>query len=187
MGKPRSRYPVKHAHSPLIIYRPELQSAAQRTIFGALTFTIWLVWFYLWMPLITAVLWAVGVRTAYIQVFAGARGVGLESVGVVTLISIVLVCYWSNYNRIRYAESTRRKRAKAVSKAAIGGYFGISNPATMSLLLEQRRLNLYFDESGQLTGVKPMTSDISGPAADRELVPVEAPDLPDALSPAVFE
>ena len=178
---------MKRAQSPLIIYHPERQSGAQRTLFGALTFTIWLLWFYLWLPLITAVLWAVGVRTAYIQVFAGARGVGLESVGVVTLISIVLVCYWANYNRIRYAESTRRRRAETVSKAIIGEKFGVTNPATMALLLIQRRLKLYFDESGQLTGVEPMTNDVSGPAIDQEIVPVETPNIPEALSPALFE
>ena len=187
MGKPRSRYPVKRAQSPLIIYHPERQSGAQRTLFGALTFTIWLLWFYLWMPLITAILWAVGVHTAYIQVFRGARGVGLESVGVVTVVAISVVIYWSNYNRIRYAESTRRKRAEAVSKAAIGEYFGVSNPATMSLLLKQRRLNLYFDASGQLTGVEPMIGDVSGPAADRESMSVGASPIPEALLPATSE
>ncbi|MHB8390497.1 MAG: poly-beta-1,6-N-acetyl-D-glucosamine biosynthesis protein PgaD, partial [Acidobacteriaceae bacterium] len=163
---------MKHAQSPLIIYYPERQSTARRTLFGALTFTIWLIWFYLWLPLITAILWAVGVRNAYIQVFAGARGVGLESVGVVTLISIVLVCYWSNYNRIRYAKSTRRQRAKTVSKAVIGEKFGVSNPATMSLLLKQRRLILYFDQAGQLTRVEPLTNDVPGSAVDQESVPV---------------
>jgi len=172
---------VKRTQSPLIIYRPELQSGAKRTIFGALTFTIWLLWFYLWMPLITAILWALGVRYAYIQVFAGARGVGLTSVGVITMVAVCVVIYWSNYNRIRYAESTRRKRAEAVSKAAIGEHFGVSNPATMSLLLQQRRLNLYFDESGQLTGVEPMIDDVSGPAADRESVSADASPLPDAF------
>jgi len=162
---------VKRAQSPLIIYHPERQSGAQRTIFGALTFTIWLIWFYLWLPLITAVLWAIGVRTAYIQVFAGARGVGLESVGIVSLTASAIVCYWANYNRIRYSESTRRRRAGTVSKAVIGEKFGISNPATMSLLLNQRRLNLHFDESGQLTGVEPLTNGVPGPPIGEESLP----------------
>ena len=174
---------MKRAQSPLIIYHPERQSGAQRTLFGVLTFAIWLIWFYLWLPLITAILWAVGIRYAYIQVFAGARGVGLESVGVVTVVAIGVVIYWSNYNRIRYAESTRRRRAETVSKAVIGEKFGISNPATMSLLLNQRRLKLYFDESGLLTSVEPLTNGVPGPAIDQESLPMGTSTIPEALSP----
>src|SRR5450432_4359421 len=107
------------AQSPLIISHPERQSGAQRTIFGVLTVTVWALWFYLWLPLITAILWMVGIRWAYIQVFRGARGVSLGVVLWIMLSVIVIVAYWSTYNNMRYASKIQRRRAQPLYKAAI--------------------------------------------------------------------
>ena len=65
------------AHSPLIISHPERQSRTQHALFSTLTVSIWALWIYLWLPLITSILWIVGIRWAYIQVFKGTRGVSL--------------------------------------------------------------------------------------------------------------
>jgi biofilm PGA synthesis protein PgaD len=140
------------AQSPFIISRPERQSGPQQAIFGALTVTIWALWLYLWLPLLTAILWMVGIHWAYIQVFKGARGVSLWVILWIMLATIIIVGYWSSYNNIRYAKKTQRRSAQAVSKSVIGEKFGITR-AALSLLLRQRRLNLYFNDSEQLIHV----------------------------------
>jgi len=152
------------ARSPLIISHPERQSRAQRAIFGLLTLTVWALWFYLWLPLITAVLWVIGIRWAYIQVFKGVRGVSLWVVLWILLATIAVVAYWSSYNNIRYARKTRRRHAQPLYKAAIGERFGITNP-TLSLLLRERHLNLYFSASEQLIHVDALTDASFQPAA----------------------
>ena len=140
------------AHSPIIISRPERQSESQRVIFGALTVIVWALWLYLWLPLITSILWIVGIRWGYIQVFKGIRGVSLWIIPWVLLSVIVIVASWSMYNDLRYASKTQRRRAQPLSKTAIGTRFGITGPM-LSLLLHERRLSLYFDDAGQLIRV----------------------------------
>jgi biofilm PGA synthesis protein PgaD len=144
------------AQSPLIISLPERQSSPQHAIFGALTLTIWVLWVYLWLPLITAILWMVGIRWAYIQIFQGTRGVSLWVILWILLSAIIVVASWSNYNNIRYAKKTQRRRAQAVYKTAIREKFGITSP-TLALLLRERRLNLYFSDSEQLIHVDALT------------------------------
>jgi biofilm PGA synthesis protein PgaD len=155
------------AQSPLIISRPERQSGTQHAIFGALTVTVWALWFYLWLPLITAVLWMVGIRWAYIQVFKGTRGVSLWVILWIMLSVIVIVAYWSGYNNIRYARKTQRRRAQPLYKIAIREKFGITSP-TQSLLLRERRLNLYFNETEQLIHVDPVAEASPHPTAAPE-------------------
>lgn len=139
--------------SSLIINRPELQTKVQRTLFGALTLALWMLWFYLWLPLLTALLWIIGIRTAYIQIFRGARGVGLTSLFWISLVVILLVSYWSNYNRLRYAKSARRRRTEITSKAAVAEAFFVNEPNALSMLREKRSLDLLFTDSGQLVYV----------------------------------
>jgi poly-beta-1,6-N-acetyl-D-glucosamine biosynthesis protein PgaD len=164
------------APSPLIISHPERQSGTQHTLFGALTVGIWALWIYLWLPLITGILWIVGIRWAYIQVFKGTRGISLWVVVWILGAVIVTVAYWSSYNIIRYAGNTQRRRAKAVSKAVIGRKFGVTSDALYTLVHE-RRLNLYFDKRGELTRVDAIES------ATAEAFPATKP-VRDTISPS---
>jgi biofilm PGA synthesis protein PgaD len=156
------------AQSPLIISRPERQSGPQHAVFGALTLTIWVLWIYLWLPLITAILWMVGIHWAYIQVFQGTRGVSLWVILWIMLSTVIAVASWSNYNNIRYAKKTQRRRAQAVHKAAIREKFGITSP-TLSLLLRERRLNLYFNDSELLIHVDALRDASFQPTASPQL------------------
>lgn len=154
-------------HSPLIIFRPERQSNQQHALFGGLTVIIWVLWIYLWLPLITGILWVVGLRWAYFQVFRGARGVSLWVIVWILLAVIVAVAYWSTYNNIRYAGRTQRRRAKAVSKTAIGERFGVGGP-TVSMLMRERRLNLHFNDREELIRVDALAGATAQPFSSPE-------------------
>jgi biofilm PGA synthesis protein PgaD len=140
------------ALSPFIICHPERQSGVQHTMFSALTLSVWAVWLYLWLPLITTILWMVGIRWAYIQVFRGSRGVSLWVILWILIATSVILGSWSSYNHFRFARKAQRRQVQALAKSAIGKSFGISS-ATLSVLLRERRLNLYFDDAEQLIRV----------------------------------
>jgi biofilm PGA synthesis protein PgaD len=145
------------AHSPLIISHPERQSGTQHALFSTLTVSIWALWIYLWLPLITGILWIVGIRWAYIQVFKGARGVSLWVIVWILGAVIVAVSYWSIYNSVRYEGRMQRRHAKAVSKTMIGQKFGVTGDALYTLMHE-RRLNLYFNDQEELMHVDALAS-----------------------------
>lgn len=148
--------------SPLIISHPENQDPTQRAFFRLLTVAIWMLWCYLWLPLITAFLWMLGIHTAYLLVFRGARGIGLQSVAWIILACISLVLYWSTYNKLRYAKHIRRNRLRVVSKAEVGEEFGILDPEILVRLTKQRCLSLHFDDCGTLLAVE----DLKAPSPD---------------------
>jgi biofilm PGA synthesis protein PgaD len=149
-------------NSPLIISHPERQSDTQHALFGALTVSIWVLWIYLWLPLITGILWIVGIRWAYVQVFKGSRGVSLWVIVWILGAVIVAVAYWSSYNNIRYAGRTQRRHAKAVSKTMIGQKFGVTGDA-LYRLMHERRLNLYFNDREELIRVDAFASTTAFP------------------------
>ena len=143
--------------SPLIISHPERQSGTQHVLFSMLTVSIWALWIYLWLPLITGILWIVGIRWAYIQVFRGTRGVSFWVIAWILGAVIVAVVYWSIYNSIRYEGRTQRRRAKVVSKTMMGQKFGVNGEALYTITHE-RRLNLNFDDREELMRVDALAS-----------------------------
>jgi poly-beta-1,6-N-acetyl-D-glucosamine biosynthesis protein PgaD len=144
-------------NSRLIISRPERQSGTQHALFGALTVSIWVLWIYLWLPLITGILWIVGIRWAYLQVFKGSRGISLWIIVRILSAVIAVVAYWSIYNNIRYSRRTQRRHAKAVSKKMIGQKFGVTGDV-LTTLMHERRLNLYFNDREELIRVDALAS-----------------------------
>jgi poly-beta-1,6-N-acetyl-D-glucosamine biosynthesis protein PgaD len=149
------------AISPLIIYRPELQTKTQRTFFGVVTFGLWAFWLYLWLPLITAFLWTIGIHVAYVDILHRSRGVDLTPLTWILLLIIIGITCWSNYNRIRYAKSCQRRHTKVVSKASLGEAFGITEANTITSLRQERHLELRLSDSGQLLQVKPRAEVVS--------------------------
>jgi biofilm PGA synthesis protein PgaD len=148
------------ALSPFIISHPERQSGAQHTMFSALTLSVWVLWLYLWLPLITTILWMVGIRWTYIQVFRGSRGVSLWVILWIMIGTAVILGSWSSYNHRRFAKKTQRRQAQALAKSSIGTSFGISS-TMLSVLLRERRLNLYFDDAEQLIRAVAVSDDPS--------------------------
>jgi len=80
-------------------------------------------------------------------------------IGLIVLACNVVVSSWSSYNYIRFVGKTRRRGATAVTHEAVGKFFGITDPATISLLSKERRLNLHFDAGGSLVNVEVLRSE----------------------------
>lgn len=99
---------MKH---PLIIERPDLQSRATRTIYSLVTLVAWLSWLYLWMPLLSLLLWALGVRL-FAQELVLPHNFNylgqLALYGIVMAGLLTLVVCWSQYNFRRFRGVDRR-------------------------------------------------------------------------------
>ena len=74
-----------------IIERSDLQSPRQRTLSGALTLAFWAFWFYLWLPVLALLAWALGVQQAfkYMVVLGGYHEV-IRLLGLYSLIILLL-------------------------------------------------------------------------------------------------
>lgn len=143
---------------PLIIERPERQSSRQRWLYGMMTLGFWLIYIYLWLPLITLVGWTFGVWRGY-DVFVLAEGFrafralllwyGL-AIGVFTG-SLVL---WAAYNIVRFRGVDRRQPASPLELGEQAAYYGVPAGA-LAVWREERILVVNHDSHGRVNVVTP--------------------------------
>ena len=125
MEKPGPRI----APAELIIEDPKLQTTGQKVLYGMLTLVFWMVWIYLWLPLITVAAWAFGVHR-FVDFLLVEEGLAaLHRVLHFYLIVIAVMggtlLAWANYNRLRFTGRERRKavpvqRSSALLARALG-------------------------------------------------------------------
>jgi biofilm PGA synthesis protein PgaD len=140
------------AERPIVSY-PERQSWKQRLTSRTIGGFAWAIWLFLWLPVLSTILWILGLRTAYIHIVRAPDERSLLLIFAIMLICNVIVSGWSSYNYLRFVGSTKRRGTDVVPHEEIGKLFGVTDPATLSLLLHERRLNLYFNDAGALVRV----------------------------------
>jgi len=113
----------------LIIEDPKLQSTGQKVLYGMLTLVFWMIWIYLWLPLITVAAWAFGVHrfVDFLLIEEGIRALNrvIEFYVVVVAVMGGSLLIWANYNRLRFTGRERRKavavqRSSALLASALG-------------------------------------------------------------------
>jgi biofilm PGA synthesis protein PgaD len=137
-----------------IVSHPERQTRAQRFTTRSLKAIALVIWLYVWIPILSAILWAMGIRVTYLYIVRAPSQTSWLLILVIMMSCNIIVSSWSIYNWVRFVGKTRRRGAPPVSHEEIGKAFGVTDPATLSLLQHERRLNLYFDNTGVLVRVE---------------------------------
>lgn len=141
----------------VVINRPELQAWSQRYGYATITLVFWFVYLYLWQPLISLVLWALGLGLAHHEMVGQGGYLGLlRLLGVYGLIIFALtVVYlgWALINYYRFRGVERRNAQTIVSLQESAEFFGVE-PEELSAWRAQRSLRLYHDEHGNVTTAK---------------------------------
>jgi biofilm PGA synthesis protein PgaD len=142
---------------PPLIERPDLQTPRQRTLYGALTLAFWVFWFYLWLPVLALLAWALGFEQAYKYMIelGGYRDV-IRLIAVYMLIILLLgggLVLWAVYNIVRFRGVERRVDALPVTAAEIGRDFG-QNPASVARWQTEQRLYVTHDIAGKIARVE---------------------------------
>ena len=149
-----------------IIERSDLQSPRQRTLSGALTLAFWALWFYLWLPVLALLAWALGVQQAfkYMIVLGGYHEV-IRLLGIYSLIIVLIgggIVFWANYNITRFSGVERRRVNPPVTPADIGRDFG-QDPKSVARWQSEKRLYVTHDEEGHIARVEIMIDGASVP------------------------
>lgn len=135
----------------LIISLPQRQSAVQRNLYASLTALAWFGWIFLWLPLITALAWALGFDLAYSRVVLDNAAHGASDV--LFLLRAASLCAalfmsWALYNRLRFGRIERRRRVSTVPPNLIAQYFGADDIVSQRLRCHRRSV-LHVDASGR--------------------------------------
>ncbi len=121
---------------------PELLTRRQRTLGALITGIMWVVYVYLWLPLVSLLAWGLGIEFAYeVMVRAGgaaALRTALLWYGVMLADVVLTVSIWSLINKWRFAGSNRRTAHLAVADESMAHYFGVTLDELARLRAAQR-------------------------------------------------
>ena len=140
----------------LIIDRPELQTPQQRYIFSMLTLVFWIIWFYLWLPLLSLFAWLLGFEYFYENMI---RLNGLEGLldligwyGLVIGASALLLVFWSAYNLSRFQGKNKRTTSIRVTEEQMAEFFHIDKSG-LQICHHEKRIVFEFGQDGSILDI----------------------------------
>lgn len=101
-----------------LISNSKAVAPATHTLHGVVTLVVWVLYAFLWLPLITLVAWLLGVRTTYIELYL--QNQRFDPTLAITLPLLALACAtlligWAEWNRWRFGDRERRAAQDDVS------------------------------------------------------------------------
>lgn len=136
---------------PPIIDHTPTRGPGKRLAAGALTAAAWSVYAWLWVPLITAIAWIIGMRTAYVRLYLNDNEIDtflLLALPVIALLCAALLIGWAEYNRVRFSGVERRQRRDDVDDDTVRIALGAS-AALASKLRDGRIVRLALDDDAR--------------------------------------
>jgi biofilm PGA synthesis protein PgaD len=142
---------------PLIIENPELQTPRQRYTFAVVTFIFWIVWFYLWIPIVSLIAWLFGAERVYqaMVVHSGFQPL-LQLLGLYSIIILVmglLLGGWAWYNQVRVRGRDKRRNSAVVTAAEIGTFF-LLQPEQLDVARYAKHVVIEHDEQGKVKDIR---------------------------------
>lgn len=140
----------------LIIERPKLQTIYQKYGSATLTAFFWILWIYIWTPLITLGCWFFGIEFIYTEIFTYTSFKYFIDDIRQYFVAISILCagliFWSIYNFLRFRKSTRYKESPAVSLEETSNYSDIKKDL-LATYQKNRVLSVQFDEQNKLADI----------------------------------
>ncbi len=132
-----------------IIVKPHAVPPLHRTLWGMVTAACWLFFVYLLAPLLTVVLWFLGIRTAYFELYQREHAIEPFLLLVLPLLAVacaLLLVGWAEYNRWRFVGRKERRMPQAnASQAQVAERLGADLQLAMQLA-NSKSVTLHMDE-----------------------------------------
>jgi len=140
---------------------PELLTRRQQLRDTVVTGFMWVLYAYLWLPLISLVAWILGFEFAYDVMVrsGGAAQLRVVASWYLAAIALILAIFgaWSLSNRLRFSHQNRRGSFERISDQSYIAYFGIS-AEVLALLRHSASLALEFDAVGAIREIEDLRS-----------------------------
>jgi biofilm PGA synthesis protein PgaD len=140
----------------LIIEKPELQSNIHRYGWGSVTFIFWMIYIYLWLPLITLVAWWFGAKLFNLQMIQleGYKGL-LGNLGLYTIIIVVIsliLIGWAELDRMRFKDKLRRLVNNTVTVEEIAKKYNM-HEHELTQLRQKKSMLVHFSADGLISNI----------------------------------
>ncbi len=137
---------------PEIIYRPDLQPPGRRALFSTITFIAWVLWLYLFAPLVSLAAWWFGVSSFREYMLDPERSdylLTLTGYAIVVAVTALAIVGWSRYNQFRFGGPERRRQLPPVSREMMQEKFQLDGDM-LDRIQRARTIELDFEEGGKL-------------------------------------
>ena len=121
-----------------LIRKPMKQPRLQRAAWGFVTLGFWMVYVYLWTPLATLLLWLLGIRTAFFELYVREHAIEpflLFSLPLLALACALLLISWAEYNRLRFSRTDRRSQPRSATLPEVADALGTPPVVARALVL----------------------------------------------------
>lgn len=108
---------------------PKLKSFLRNVGEWSFTTLMWALWLYLFLPLLNVILWFLGIRFFYVEVFEKAGYVQLlnllNKIGWGILAVFAILRFWGYYNYLRFGRKDRRKSTSSTTVGQLSESFNL--------------------------------------------------------------
>ncbi len=149
-----------------LIHKPEEQSRTRRTLWGVVTGIFWLIYAYLWLPLVTLVLWVLGVRTAAFELYMREHAVEpflLIALPLIAILATVVMGSWAEYNRAKFGGTNRRQRPDNIPTDVVARVLG-ANEVVAAAMATAKIIVLHMDDYARPVSASVRTVPETAPA-----------------------
>jgi biofilm PGA synthesis protein PgaD len=147
--------------STLIIEKPELQSNIHRYGWGSVTFVFWVIYIYLWLPLITLVAWWFGAKMFNLQMIQldGYKGL-LNNLGlyfvIIVVISLILIG-WAELERMRFKDNLRRLMNNDITVGEVAQKYNM-HEHELAHFRQKKSMLIHFSDDGLISNINEYTA-----------------------------
>ena len=151
----------------LIFEKPSLSPLPNRLGWAFFTAFFWIVWVYLWMPLITLGIWALGFEAigSYFQPNSKSelgkmKHLAIQYLSVIAVLGGSLLV-WARIEFMRFRNVNRRTRPVPTQVEELASFAQVATE-TMADLSSVRRMLVHHDEHGKFLYAKVCNDEILG-------------------------
>ena len=139
----------------------ELRSLARRIVEWGFTTFMWALWLYLFLPLVTVVLWVAGAHYVYLAFFERSALDQLvemiTKIGWAVMVIFLVMRGWGYYNYYVFGRKNRRKMHNVAGTADLGKHIGLTGQEVWGLQNQKEIVwePLYDEMRAELRSIRP--------------------------------
>jgi biofilm PGA synthesis protein PgaD len=139
---------------PQTIHRPELQSRMQRSVYALLSTIGWLVWLYLFGPLLSVMAWLFGYKR-FNEFVLNNNNHAMHTLMVYAIVigaAGLAFVLWATYNLFRFRGRSRRASTQPATLAEVAETYGVDEEKVTRIRAAKVQL-VHHDEHGCITDI----------------------------------
>lgn len=148
---------MKPVRLPELIHHPELQSRLRRGVFAIIATLGWMLWLYLFAPLLSIAAWLFGFHRFQHYAWHNTHRAVMTLLLYLVIIAAAGATFvlWAVYNLLRFGRRDRRMAITPVTLAEMALAYGVTD-AVVGQMRAAKVQRVHHDEHGNILRIEPL-------------------------------